>query len=88
VYQSVAGEHTVSEQDGRRPVQPKSADLYTVAANRWEQTTRAEALGLKARAQVIAATKQGNARVVEIDELPHTSVITDPLRPSSTRRPQ
>ncbi|MEV0611242.1 hypothetical protein AB0I61_33335 [Polymorphospora rubra] len=38
-----------------------------------------EVLGLKTRAQVIAATKRGNARIAEIDEVSNASVTTDPL---------
>jgi site-specific DNA recombinase len=38
-----------------------------------------EVLGLKTRAQVISATKRGNARIAEIDELLNASVTTDPL---------
>lgn len=36
--------------------------------NRLDQMAEDEVLGFKTRAQVIAATKRGNARVAEIDE--------------------
>jgi site-specific DNA recombinase len=36
-------------------------------------------LGLKTRAQVIAATKRANARISEIDELLNATVTSDPL---------
>ena len=46
---------------------------------RLERMAEDEVLGLKSRAQVIAATKRGNARIAEIDELLNASVTTDPL---------
>jgi site-specific DNA recombinase len=47
--------------------------------NRLEQMAEDEVLGLKTRAQVIAATKRGNGRIGEIDELLNASATTDPL---------
>ena len=47
--------------------------------NRLDVIAEDEALGLKTRAQVIAATKRGNARIAEIDELLNASVTTDPM---------
>ena len=38
-----------------------------------------EVLGLKTRAQVIAATRRGNARIAEIDEVLNANVTADPL---------
>jgi DNA invertase Pin-like site-specific DNA recombinase len=46
---------------------------------RLELMAEDEVLGLKTRAQVIAATKRGNARIGEIDELLNASATTDPL---------
>ncbi|XVU24179.1 recombinase family protein [Actinoplanes sp. CA-054009] len=46
---------------------------------RLEQIAGDEALGLKSRAQVNAATKRGNARIDEIDGLLNMNVVDDPL---------
>ena len=51
----------------------------TAIRNRLEQMAEDEVLGLKTRAQVIAATKRGNARIGEIDELLNATVTSDPL---------
>jgi len=51
----------------------------TAIRNRLEQMAEDEVLGLKTRAQVIAATKRGKARIAEIDELLNASVTSDPL---------
>ncbi|WP_431726930.1 recombinase family protein [Verrucosispora sp. TAA-831] len=47
--------------------------------NRLDLMAEDEVLGLKTRAQVIAATKKGNARIAEIDELLNATVTSDPL---------
>jgi len=46
---------------------------------RLEQMAEDEVLGLKTRAQVIAATKRADARIGEIDELLNATVTSDPL---------
>ena len=46
---------------------------------RLEQMAEDEVLGLKERAQVIAATRRANARIGEIDELLNSNVTSDPL---------
>ncbi|MEV6922974.1 recombinase family protein [Dactylosporangium sp. NPDC051485] len=47
--------------------------------NRLDQMAEDEVMGLKTRAQVIAATKRANARIAELDELLNATVTTDPL---------
>ncbi len=47
--------------------------------NRLDLMAEDEVLGLKTRAQVIAATKRGQARTAEIDELLNATVTSDPL---------
>lgn len=46
---------------------------------RLDQMAEDEVLGLKTRAQVIAATKRGTARIDEIDQLLNATVSDDPL---------
>jgi hypothetical protein len=46
---------------------------------RLDKMAEDEVMGLKTRAQVIAATKRANARVEEIDELLNMTVSGDPL---------
>lgn len=46
---------------------------------RLDQMAEDEVVGLKTRAQVIAATRRGNTRVAEIDELLNANVTDDPL---------
>jgi DNA invertase Pin-like site-specific DNA recombinase len=51
----------------------------TAIRDRLNQMAEDEVLGLKTRAQVIAATRKGNARIAEIDELLNVAVTDDPL---------
>ncbi|MDQ7905986.1 recombinase family protein [Phytohabitans sp. ZYX-F-186] len=51
----------------------------TAIRQRLELMAEDEVLGLKTRAQVIAATKRGNARITEIDELLNATATSDPL---------
>ena len=51
----------------------------TAIRKRLDQMAEDEVLGLKTRAQVIAATKRANQRIGEIDELLNANVTSDPL---------
>lgn len=51
----------------------------TAIRQRLEVMAEDEVLGLKTRAKVIAATKRGNARITEIDELLNATASSDPL---------